>query len=300
MKTASWEQIKTLLGFTGKTVTKAQQVADEALKSAKKADNTASEASKKVAGKMEADNPTGTGAFSMGRKEGSEIGENSHAEGKNTIASDACSHAEGEGTEASGYHCHAEGYETKAEVSASHAEGHRTVAGMNAAHAEGMGTKAESPYSHVEGYETKTVYNAPAAHAEGHQSVVLEEGNTDGDYQFSLGAHAEGWMTKASGKGAHSEGSLTTARGEAQHVQGIANIADDENKYAHIVGNGTYKWVDGKQKVDKASNAHTLDWDGNAWYAGTVEGTAMILKSPNGTRYKVTVNDSGSLTATAL
>lgn len=30
-------------------------------------------------------------------------------------------------------------------------------------------------------------------------------------------------------------------------------------------------------------------------YAGTVEATGLILKSPNGTRYKVTVNDDGTL-----
>lgn len=56
---------------------------------------------------------------------------------------------------------------------------------------------------------------------------------------------------------------------------------DNSNTYAHIVGNGT---------SDTArSNAHTLDWSGNAWYAGSVEGTALILKSPNGTRFNITV-----------
>ena len=44
------------------------------------------------------------------------------------------------------------------------------------------------------------------------------------------------------------------------------NIEDIEGKYAHIVGNGS---------VDKRSNAHTLDWNGNAVYAGKVTvGTA--------------------------
>ena len=32
--------------------------------------------------------------------------------------------------------------------------------------------------------------------------------------------------------------------------------------YAHIVGNGT--------STSKRSNAHTLDWSGNAWFAGDV------------------------------
>jgi hypothetical protein len=33
-------------------------------------------------------------------------------------------------------------------------------------------------------------------------------------------------------------------------------------KYAHIVGNGTSN--------NSRSNAHTLDWSGNAWYSGDV------------------------------
>jgi hypothetical protein len=38
--------------------------------------------------------------------------------------------------------------------------------------------------------------------------------------------------------------------------------ATGKNKYAHIVGNGTSR--------AERSNAHTLDWDGNAWYQGDV------------------------------
>ena len=67
---------------------------------------------------------------------------------------------------------------------------------------------------------------------------------------------------------------------------------DTENKYAHIVGNG--------ENETKRSNAHTLDWDGNAWFAGSVEGTAIILPSPSGKQFKITVDDAGALTATAV
>jgi hypothetical protein len=49
--------------------------------------------------------------------------------------------------------------------------------------------------------------------------------------------------------------------GTNQHVQGRYNVVDSEGKYAHIVGNGT--------RTNK-SNAHTVDWDGNAWFAGDV------------------------------
>ena len=55
---------------------------------------------------------------------------------------------------------------------------------------------------------------------------------------------------------------MLDARSQYQHVQGKYNINDDSNVYAHIVGNGTSNVA--------RSNAHTLDWSGNAWYAGSV------------------------------
>lgn len=104
------------------------------------------------------------------------------------------------------------------------------------------------------------------------------------------GSMSEGIMTAARGKASHSEGRFTEANSECQHVQGRRNIVDNEGKYLHIVGNG----------VEYPSNAHTLDWDGNAWFAGSVEGTELILKSTSGKRFKITVNDSGNLTATEI
>ena len=105
-------------------------------------------------------------------------------------------------------------------------------------------------------------------------------------------SHAEGSDTTASGWYSHAEGYYTKASGRYSHVQGKYNIDDLNEKYAHIVGNGT---------SDTArSNAHTLDWEGNAWFAGTVEGTAMIVKSstPNSTKkFKITVDDTGTISA---
>lgn len=75
-------------------------------------------------------------------------------------------------------------------------------------------------------------------------------------------SHAEGYDTTADGDCSHAEGQGTNANFDSQHVQGKYNIEDTESKYAHIVGNGTSK--------RKRSNAHTLDWEGNAWYAGDV------------------------------
>lgn len=121
----------------------------------------------------------------------------------------------------------------------SHAEGFNTKAKGKYSHAEGCNTTASSDYSHVEGNDT----------------------TAEGKY-----SHAEGYYTKASGTGSHAEGQGTVASSQYQHVQGKFNIEDTQHKYAHIIGNGV-KHTDGS---GGSSNAHTVDWDGNAWYAGDV------------------------------
>ena len=112
--------------------------------------------------------------------------------------------------------------------------GATTVASGRNSHAIGLSTKALGHNSHAEGTQSQSV---------------------------GVASHAEGFSTKANGLGSHSEGSGTIASSEHQHVQGRYNIEDTENKYAHIVGNGT---------SSNRTNAHTLDWDGNAWYKGNV------------------------------
>ena len=72
---------------------------------------------------------------------------------------------------------------------------------------------------------------------------------------YVVGNHAIGDAT-------HVEGKSTISVSDNQHVQGKYNEIDWNNKYAHIVGNGT--------GPNDRSNAHTVDWDGNAYYAGKV------------------------------
>ena len=97
-----------------------------------------------------------------------------------------------------------------------------------------------------------------AGYAHGTQSFAEGFGTVDKD---STWGHAEGGYTRVHGAAGHAEGYGTTSHGLAQHVQGKRNIQDEECKYAHIVGNG---------ESPNASNAHTLDWEGNAWYQGDV------------------------------
>lgn len=119
-------------------------------------------------------------------------------------------------------------------------------------------------------------------------AVALGEGcQSMGRASFSACRHTEAKKLAASAIG-HG----TIASGEAQHVQGKYNVEDTEGRYAHIVGNG--------ESDTARSNAHTIDWDGNAWFAGYVEGTKLILPSPNGTRWAITVGDDGTLSAAAV
>ena len=143
--------------------------------------------------------------------------------------------------------------------------------------AEGMGNKATGNSSHAEG--TGTTASKDAAHAEGYGTVAS-----------NVGSHAEGANTVASGYGSHAEGSNTIASAEGQHVEGKYNI--DDASMIHIVGNGTSN--------TKRSNAYTLSLEGNGWYQGSVETSAILLRSstPGSTKkFRITIDDDGILSA---
>lgn len=110
-----------------------------------------------------------------------------------------------------------------------------------------ISNEATGDYSHAEGNDT--IASGDASHAEGFWTEAK------GSY-----THVEGFRTLAKDNCSHAEGAGTIARA-FQHVQGKYNI-EDTMTFAHIVGNGN--------DMDDRSNAHTLDWDGNAWYAGKV------------------------------
>ena len=200
------------------------------------------------------------------------VGQWSIAEGSTTVAKGRASHAEGAFSQALSDGSHVEGYNTKATGYWSHAEGEMTVVSSYASHAEGSyctlpdGTKR---YGTASGY---------ASHVEG-----------GGCHATGSCCHVEGLATTASGAQSHAEGRYTIAAGGAQHVEGTANIEDTESKYIHISGNGTF---------EQRSNAYTLDWNGNGWFAGNVEATAIILRSSTAgstKTFKLTIDDSGTL-----
>ena len=123
----------------------------------------------------------------------------------------------------------------------------------NGGYAVALGLNVQSTGYSSFAVGTNTVSSGSESFAEGFGTKA------QGDF-----AHAEGHGTVAGGDYSHAEGIGTLAESSYQHAQGRYNIADTTNKYAHIVGNGS---VDGTTK----SNAHTIDWEGNGWFAGNVK-----------------------------
>ena len=101
------------------------------------------------------------------------------------------------------------------------------------------------------------VYSVSANYGKASEAAAFAAnmGNAVGMYSFATGrqTYANGIYSRADGFG-------TIANGNTQHADGKYNIEDTEEKYIYIVGNGASQ--------DARSNAYTLDWDGNGWFAG--------------------------------
>lgn len=138
----------------------------------------------------------------------------------------------------------------------------RNIASGSWTHAEGHTNEASATGSHVEGSSNKALGSASWSHVEGLNNTI--EGSAEN-------AHVEGKgnIATENAKQAHVEGLRNIAIGEVQHIQGKFN--EYSEKYAHIVGNGTSN--------NARSNAHTLDWEGNTWYAGRVEAGNLKIGS---------------------
>ena len=151
-------------------------------------------------------------------------------------------------------------------TSGASAEDSTYTMGQNA-FAQGSITKASGNYSHAEG---------------------------SGTMATALMSHAEGVATIASGYASHAEGTGTTANHDSQHAQGQFNIAD--NSTADSTNRGNYVYIIGNGTSDSArSNAHTLDWSGNAWFAGDVYvGSTSGTNKDDGSKKLATIDDVAS------
>ena len=261
------------------------------------------------------------------------IGEHSHAEGSGTIAQGLYAHAEGMRSQALGNFSHAENY-SQAPGGYAHSEGSQTIAKGTMSHVEGWLSESSGDYSHAEGHGT--VAFTSRSHVQGmYNKIDTDKGRTvyasasmglgnnktfntddvvyvlEGDIQlnFFTGEFTAESLRETLVKDLQVEDMFTLSNTNITEYYWLMSIkSSDENqltgycvtmtgvpygnlgKYAHIVGNGG--------SAHARSNAHTLDWDGNAWYAGSVECTSFILKSStegSNKRFRVTIDDSGEL-----
>lgn len=235
------------------------------------------------------------------------FGDNSHAEGSYTEALEESAHAEGTKTQATNYCAHAEGKYTLAAGNSSHAEGGNTQALNYYSHAEGEYTIANAMCLHVQGrynipddapaysrtwtvwtdypkYDgDKVIYifnDEPTFNAnEGTSTIVTMP------YQASIKDLKENdyfvfsypeseiidtyyYADELVSQETNSEGK-TLYKWKYSGASYSSNLND--GTYLHIVGNGDTVYDENlKTHVIKRSNAHTLDWNGDAWYAGDV------------------------------
>lgn len=169
-------------------------------------------------------------------------GNNSSAFGLSTIASGQNSSSFGRESLASGAYSHAEGQSTKATLDCCHSEGHNTIANGNYSHASNYYTTASGYASYAEG--NGTTASGSNSHAQGNGSV-------------------------ASGSSSHAGGYYTIANGMYQTAIGKYNTPDGVS--AFIIGNGT--------STSSRSNAMKVDFNGNAWFSGTVyDSTGTTLR----------------------
>ena len=222
-------------------------------------------------------------------------GSNSTVQGESTTATGVNAHAEGLRTKASGSEAHAEGSYSEASGSYSHAEGTNTVASGTGAHAEGKKTKADGEAAHAEG--NYTVANRKCMHVEGEHNLYDDTKYFDvvssskhrfvgryyaaAEYIFDSNT---GYYTLVNAElknvtivGLYYAHPAQYENGTIDHlIKPVSQISDAlhnteehdstlgtmlRGKYAHVVGNGV---------SSARSNAYTLDWDGNGWFAGDV------------------------------
>ena len=191
-----------------------------------------------IAQKADKANPTFTGSMSMNRKDGTKIGDKSTALGENNEASGVWSFVTGVGNVAT-------------HMKSSVVSGENNVVKSNNGIASGFNNGVFGHCSCAEGNGNQIgTEDAPdsrdkamCCHAEGKDNIIDK-------HSFI-----------------HVQGLGNIGKGSCSDVSGKYNIPDEDSKYAKIVGNGA---------SDKnRSNAHTLDWKGNGWFAGKLsqEGT---------------------------
>lgn len=159
-----------------------------------------------------------------------------------------------------------------------------TIHGINNGAFKGTANTIEGLNNYINHYKTV------GCHLEG-SSIILNDNvyrfaaHAEG-YNTYIGAsyaHAEGYMTRASGEASHAGGNNTIAQGANQTAIGKFNIADTNNAYAFIIGNGAAEAT--------RANALTVDWSGNLTIAGSLSMPNLTIVNRGDLTNKAYVDD---------
>lgn len=144
--------------------------------------------------------------------------------------------------------------------------GQYNTASGNFSSAYGYYNRATNLYSFAMGYGNKSYESYAIAigtqnNASGFASIAIGQDNTaTKDFSLAIGKNSNAKANFSLAIGEH-----CIASGESQTVLGKYNIADNNDKYAFIIGSG--------DSDKNRSNALTLDWNGNLWTAGDITAT---------------------------
>ena len=223
-----------------------------------------------------------------------------HSEGVGTLAFGISSHAEGTNTQAIGRNSHAEGQYASAEADCSHAEGFSTKALGIYSHAEGKNTQTFGRSQLVIGeknkFSTQVRYSDTTAPdsfiwlpATGGNlsnlfrklSGIHTSINRLGVYVFDSMELVEDYTTLAIGDCFVTAGAKPETIKRYYELVSPINYENDtftaeiiehtvsdnyleRGEYVFVIGNGD------PTIANSRSNAHAVDWDGNAYFAGDV------------------------------
>ena len=208
------------------------------------------------------------------------LGDNSSTGGFGTFARGLNANADGDGTEADGPNANSHGEKTKAkgknatsngcltEANGDHSSsrGYNTKANASASSADGIGTIADGEAQAVFGKyniaDAVSIFIIGNGTQSTRSNAMAVDWNGNAEFAGNITSNGSPVLTVN-----HIEYICTRGRGitsgPEQTVAGRYN-REDHTK-AFIVGNG----YDGKWPTD--SNAHTIDWDGNAWFSGDIK-----------------------------
>ena len=201
-----------------------------------------------VNGKMDTTNPVGAGSFSMNRLEGSIVGDYSSAMGHGTVAAHLSESALGQFNtyDVGGNYAISNGVDSSGLFKLNDSVAYSSTYSFDDLTGKfTLGSTTTRKYS----YLPTNVYYIQGTSTSGDYVNLVTSNNYYSSTYRTIGYTRYSAIEAKSSKG----------------------------EYLHVVGNGS--------SDDTRSNAHTLDWDGNAWFAGDV-----YVGSTSGTN-----KDDGSL-----